>query len=212
MLAELPTPSKAVPNPRLRQRNETISPRLSLFRGLDRSLGMGFSGENLVAGLVAGSAASRGVSENIRHGWYSFPGYRHYHAPAADRLCHRPYWWVAARVINGPLETFPRYHRNARPRIANAAQRVLGPSRAFVVRANRSSDALCRGNGNTLVGRDCDRYRGAACSADLPAGGGVPGGKTVVYFAFKYTRRRIPLFFLVEEGKEGGLSGFASWW
>src|SRR5207248_8295383 len=112
--SRIPTPSKAVPNPRLRQRNETIPPRLSLFRGLDRSLGMGFSGENLVAGLVAGSAASRGVSENIRHGWYSFSGYRHYHAPAADRLCHRPYWWVAARGINGPLESFPRYHRDAR--------------------------------------------------------------------------------------------------
>src|SRR5438477_9986762 len=103
MLAELPTPSKAVPNPRLRQRNETIPPRLSLFRGLDRSLGMGFSGENLVSGLVAGSSASRGVSGNIRHGWYSVPGYRHYHSPAADPLAHRPDGWVAGRVIKGPL-------------------------------------------------------------------------------------------------------------
>src|SRR5213080_2104053 len=183
MLAELPTPSKAVPNPRLQQRNETIPPRLSLFRGLDRSLGMGFSGENLVAGLVAGSAASRGVSENIRHGWYSFPGYRHYHAPAADRLCHRPYWWVAARVINGPLETFSRYHRDARARIANAAQRVLGPSRAFVVRANGGSHAFCRGNGNALVGRDCHRYRRAACSADLPTGGVDHGIKAFAHLA-----------------------------
>src|SRR5437868_14822974 len=107
MLAELPTPSKAVPNPRLRQRNETIPPRLSLFRGLDRSLGMGFSAENLVAGLVAGSAASRGVSENIRHGWYSCPGYRHYHAPSADRLCHRPLFCVAAGVIDAPSEPLP---------------------------------------------------------------------------------------------------------
>src|SRR5213078_2016038 len=106
MPAELPTPSHAVPSRRLRQRNETIPPRLSLFRGLDRSLGMGLSGEKLVAGLVAGSAASRGVSENSRHGWHSFPSYRHYHAPAADRLYHRPYWWVATRVINGPLESF----------------------------------------------------------------------------------------------------------
>src|SRR5947207_14967506 len=106
MLAELPTPSKAVPNPRLRQRNETIPPRLSLFRGLDRSLGMGFSGENLVAGLVAGAAASRGVSENIRHGWYSFPGYRHYHAPAAHRVCHRPYWGLAAGLLTGPRAYF----------------------------------------------------------------------------------------------------------
>src|SRR6266446_3398891 len=141
MPAELPTPLKAAPNPRLQARHETILPRDSFLRGPDRSLGMGFSRENLVAGLAAGSAAGRGVSENIRHGWHSAPGYRHYHAPAADRLCHRPYWWIAARVINGPLETFPRYHRDARARIANAAQRVLGPSRAFVVRANRGSDA-----------------------------------------------------------------------
>src|SRR3989440_11205815 len=117
MLAELPTPSKAVLNPRLRQRNETIPPRRSLFRGLDRSLGMGFSGENLVAGLVAGSAASRGVSENIRHGWHSSPGYRYHHAPAADRLCHWPYWWIASRVINGALGTFSGHHRDARARI-----------------------------------------------------------------------------------------------
>src|SRR6266581_4067075 len=106
MPAELPTPSKAVPNPKLRQRNETTPPRLSLFRGLDRPLGMGFSRQDLVAGLVAGAAASRGVSENIGHRWHSGPGYHHYHAPAADRLCNRPGWRVAARVINGPLETF----------------------------------------------------------------------------------------------------------
>src|SRR6266550_835842 len=155
MPAELPTPSKAAPNPRLRQRNETIPPRLSLFRGLDRPLGMGFSRENLVAGLVAGSAAGRGVSENIRHGWHSAPGYRHYHAPAADRLCHRPYWWIASRVINGALGAFSRYHWDARPRIANTAQRVLGASRASVVRANGGGHALCRGNGNALVDRDC---------------------------------------------------------
>src|SRR6266436_10441830 len=143
MPAELPTPLKAAPSPRRQPRHETIPPRRSFLRGLDRSLGMGFPRKNLVAGLVAGSAASRGVSENIRHGWYSFPGYRHYHAPAADRLCHRPYWWVAARVINGPLETFPRYHRDARARIANAAQRMLGASRASVVRANGGGHALC---------------------------------------------------------------------
>src|SRR6266513_3038556 len=183
MLAELPTPSKAVPNPRLRQRNETIPPRLSLFRGLDRSLGMGFSGENLVAGLVAGSAAGRGVSENIRHGWHSAPGYRHYHAPAADRLCHRPYWWIASRVINGALGTFSRYRRDARARIANTAQRVLGPARAFVVWANGSSDAFRRGNGNALVRRHRNGYRSAACSADLPASGTDHGIKAFAHLA-----------------------------
>ena len=61
MPAELPTPSKAAHNPRLRPRNETIPPRRSFLRGLGRSLGMGFSRENLVAGLVAGAAASRGI-------------------------------------------------------------------------------------------------------------------------------------------------------
>src|SRR5437870_10870724 len=154
MPAELLTPSKAVPNPRLRQRNETIPPRLSLFRGFDRPLGRGFSRENLVTGLVAGAAASRGVSQNSGHRWHSFPGYRHHHAPAADRLCHRPYWWVAARLINGPLESFSRHHRDARARVANAPQRVLGSSRASVVRANGGSHALCRGYGNALVSRD----------------------------------------------------------
>src|SRR6266550_3595849 len=183
MLAELPTPSKAVPNPRLRQRNETIPPRLSLFRGLDRSLGMGFSGENLVAGLAACAAASRGVSENIRHGWYSFPSYRHHHAPAADRLCHRPYWWVATRVIDCPLESFSRYHWDARPRIANAPERMLGASCPSVVRANGGGHALCCGNGNALVGRDCDRYRGAACSADLPTSGVDHGIKAFAHLA-----------------------------
>src|SRR5438874_11449658 len=183
MPAELRTPSKAAPNPRLRQRNETIPPRLSLFLGLDRPLGMGFSRQDLVAGLVAGAAAGRGVPENIGYRWHSFPGYRHYHAPAADRLCHRPYWWIAARVINCPLESFSRYHRDARPRIANAAQCVLGPSRASLVRANGGSHALCRGNGNTLVGRDCHRYRRAACSADLPTGGVDHGIKAFAHLA-----------------------------
>ena len=112
------------------------------FAVLIGSLGMGFPRENLVASLAAGSAASRGVSENSGHRWHAFPGYRHHHAPAADRLCHRHYWWVAARVINGALGTFSRYHRDARARIANTAQRVLGPARAFVVRANGGSDAL----------------------------------------------------------------------
>src|SRR6266568_4764091 len=106
MPAELPTPSKAAPNPSLLSRNETISPRLSLFRGLDRPLGMGFSRQDLVAGLVTCATASGRVSENIGHRWHSVPGYRHHHAPAADRLCNRPGWRVAARVINGPLETF----------------------------------------------------------------------------------------------------------
>src|SRR5438067_4400738 len=129
MPVELPTLSKAAPNPRLRQRNETIPPRRSFLRGLDRPLGMGFSRENLVASLVTGSAAGRGVSKNIGHRWHSFSGYRHYHAPAADRLCHRPYWWIASRVINGALGTFSRYHRHARPWIARAPQRLLGPSR-----------------------------------------------------------------------------------
>src|SRR5205814_10694588 len=104
MPAELPTPSKAAPNPRLQPRHETIPPRRSFLRGLDRSLGMGFSRENLVAGLVAGSAASCGVSQNGGHRWHSCSGYRHHHAPVADRLCHRPYWWAAARVIDGALE------------------------------------------------------------------------------------------------------------
>src|SRR5947208_13278405 len=150
MPAELPTPSKAAPNPRLRQRNETIPPRRSFLRDLDRSLGMGFSRQDLVAGLVAGAAAGRGVPENIGYRWHSFPGYRHYHAPAADRLCHRPYWWIAARLINGPLESFSRHHRDARARVANAPQRVLGSSRTSVVRANGGSHALCRGYGNPL--------------------------------------------------------------
>src|SRR5438270_308793 len=106
MPAELLTLSKAGPNRKLRPRNETIPPRLSLLRGLDRPLGMGFSRENLVAGFVAVPAAGRGVSENIGHGWHSFPGDRHHHAPAANRLCYRPYWWVASRVIDGSLEIF----------------------------------------------------------------------------------------------------------
>src|SRR6201986_1872574 len=103
MPAELPTPSRAAPNPSPQPRHETISPRHSFLRGLDRPLGMGFSRKNLVAGLVTGSATGRGVSKNIGHRWHSFSGYRHYHAPAADRLCHRPYWWTASRVINGAL-------------------------------------------------------------------------------------------------------------
>src|SRR6266403_2372523 len=183
MPAELPTPSKAVPNPRLRQRNETIPPRRSFLRSLNRPLGMGFSRENLVAGLVAGPAAGGGVSENIGHRRDSFPGYRHYHASAADRLCHRPYWWIASRVINGALGTFSGYHRDARARIANTAQRVLGPARASVVRANGGGHALCCGNGNALVGCDCDRYRSAACSADLPASGTDHGIKAFAHLA-----------------------------
>src|SRR5438552_1714550 len=152
MPAELPTPSKAVPNPKLRQRNETIPPRRSLLRHFDRSVGMGFSRENLVTGLAAGAAAGRGVSENIGHGWHSCPRYRHHHAPAPDRLCYRPCWWIAPWFIDGALESFSRHHRDARARIANAAQCVLGPPRASVVRANGGSHALCRGNGNALVG------------------------------------------------------------
>src|SRR5205823_14519073 len=147
MPAELPTPSKAAPNPRLQPRHETIPPRRSFLRGLDRSLGMGFSRENLVAGLVAGSAASCGVSQNGGHRWHTKSSYRHHHAPVADRLCHRPYWWAAARVIDGALESLSRHHWDPRPRIANAAQRVLGASRASVVRTNIGSDAFCRGNG-----------------------------------------------------------------
>src|SRR5438132_3297084 len=186
MPAELLTPSKAVHIPRLGQRNETIPPRLSLFRGFDRPLGRGFSRENLVTGLVAGAAASRGVSQNSGHRWHSFSGYRHYHAPAADRLCYWPYWWVAARLINGPLESFSRHHRDARARVTNAPQRVLGPSRAFVVRADGGSDAFCRGNGNTLVGRDCDRYRRAAPSADLPPCGVDHGIKAFAHLAYSH--------------------------
>src|ERR1044072_4624651 len=60
---ELLTLSRPVSNPR-KQRNETIPPGLSFFRYPDCPLGLGFSRENLVAGLVAGSAAGGGVSEN----------------------------------------------------------------------------------------------------------------------------------------------------
>src|SRR5437879_58069 len=183
MPAELPMLSKAAPNPKPRRRNETTPPRRSFLCDLDRPLGMGFSRENLVAGLVAGAAAGRGVSENIGHRWHSFPSYCHHHAPVADRLCHRPCWWVAARVIDGALESLSRHHWDPRPRIANAAQRVLGASRASVVRTNRGSDAFCRGNGNTLVGRDCDRYRSATCSADFPASGVDHGIKAFAHLA-----------------------------
>ena len=49
------------------------------------------------------------LEENISHRWHSFSGYRHYHAPVADWLCHRPYWWFyLSRVINGALGTFSR--------------------------------------------------------------------------------------------------------
>src|SRR5439155_1581609 len=41
MPAELPTPSKAAPSPRRQPRHETIPPRRSFLRGLDRSLVMG---------------------------------------------------------------------------------------------------------------------------------------------------------------------------
>src|SRR6476619_1323256 len=194
MPAELPTPSKAVPNPRLRPRNETIPPRRSFLRGLDRPLGMGFPRENLVTGLVAGSSASRGVSKNSGYRWHTFPRYRHYHAPAADRLCYRPYWWVAARVINGPLGTFSGHHRDARARIANAAQRVLGPARAFVVRANGSSDAFRRGNGNALVRRHRNRYWRAPCPPDLPAGRAHHGIKAFAHLAKSDLTRSPPLY------------------
>src|SRR5205085_12358220 len=110
MPAELLTPSKTALNPRLQPRHETIPPRRSFLRGLDRFLGMGFSRKNLVAGLVAGAAASRGVSQNSGYRWHPCPGYRHHHAPAADRLCHRPYRMVPARVIIGTLECFSRCH------------------------------------------------------------------------------------------------------
>src|SRR6478672_11627376 len=203
MPAELPTPSKAAPNPRLRQRNETIPPRRSFLRGLDRPLGMGFSRENLVAGLVAGSAAGRGVSENIRHGWHSAPGYRHYHAPAADRLCHRPYWWIASRVINGALGTFSRYRRDARARIANTAQRVLGPARAFVVWANGSSDAFRRGNGNALVRRHRNRHWRAPCPPDLPAGRAHHGIKAFAHLAKSDLTRSPPLYCSWNEARLG---------
>src|SRR5256885_435408 len=194
MPAELPTPSKAAPNPRLRQRNETIPPRRSFLRGLDRPLGMGLSRQDLVAGLVAGAAASRGVSENSGHRWHSFPGYCHHHAPAADRLCHRPCWWIAAWSTDGALESLSRHYRDARARIADAAQRVLGPARAFVVRANGGSHALCRGNGNTLVGRDCHRYRRAPCPANLPAGRPDPWIKTIAPLGLSHLSRRPPPF------------------
>src|SRR5207253_1931188 len=159
MPAELLTPSKAVPNPKLRPRDETIPPRLSLFRDPDRPLGVGFSCENLVAGFVTCAAASRGVSENIGYGWHSCSGYHHYHAPAVDRLC---YWfggWITSWSIDGALESFSRHHRDARARVANTPQRVLGPARAFVVRANGGSHALCRGNWHH-AGDCCHRVAG----------------------------------------------------
>src|SRR4029079_17224619 len=108
MPAELPTPSKATPNQRLRQQDETIPPRRSFLRGLDRPLGMGFSRENLVASLVTGSAAGRGVSKNIGRRWHSFSVYRHFPGPGAHWLCYRAFWWIGSRVINGALGTFSR--------------------------------------------------------------------------------------------------------
>src|SRR6476659_3706864 len=152
--AELPTLSRAVPNPRLEQRNETILPGLSFFRHPDCPLGLGFSRENLVAGLVAGPAAGGGVSENNGRGWHSAKRYRYHHATAAHWLCYRSHWGIAARAANRALESFSRYHRNPGARPANFAQRVLGPACPLVVRPNRSRHAFCRRHGHPLVCRD----------------------------------------------------------
>src|SRR6476469_2093694 len=181
--AELPTLSRAVPNPRLEQRNETIPPGLSFFRDPDCPLGLGFSRETLVAGLVAGPAAGGGLSENNGHGWHSAKRYRYHHATAAHWLCYRSHWWIAARAANRALESFSRYHRDPGARPANFAQRVLGPACPLVVRPNRGRHALCRGNGNALVRRHRNRYWCAPCPADLPTGRSDHGFKTFAHLA-----------------------------
>src|SRR5438874_10390287 len=136
MPAKSRTLSKPVPAPKPCQPNETLVPRCSLLRHPHRALGIGLPRQTLVAGIIAGSGASRGIFENIHRGWHPLKRDFHHYASAPDWLCHWPGWRTAARLVNGALESFSRYHRDARSGFADPAQRVLGPARALVVRAN----------------------------------------------------------------------------
>ena len=85
----------------------------------------------------------------------------------ADRLFHRLGRRLAARSAHRALERSARHHRDARARLADPAERLLGAAGAALVRANGSGDAVCRRHGHALVGRDRDRHRRAQCPADL---------------------------------------------
>ena len=66
------------------------------FAGLDCLWEWAFRAKIWSPVLVAVAAAGGGISEDSGRRWHAFAGDRHYNAPAAHRLCHRHYWWVAA--------------------------------------------------------------------------------------------------------------------
>src|SRR5205823_3948604 len=118
-------------------RNETFSFRYAVLCCSPIDLGGAVPCKDLVACPRAFAAAGCSLFGRCCRGWNPGKSHDRYNAAVADRLYH----WIACRTpigaADGVFEAVARYDWHAGPRSTGAAECVLGPACAVVVRTDR---------------------------------------------------------------------------
>src|SRR6266581_3234124 len=173
---------------------EKISFRRRFLWCAHSRVAMGLSGKNLVASIAAITAASWQLFKGRYRRWDTRPRHCDHHAPASYRLFLRNYRRPATGAAHCAVEFIARYARDDCARTANVTERLLGPPRTALVRANRSGDVVRGCDGHFVVGYHRHRNRRAECAPNLSARGPHHGFEASAHLAQGYSSRVIAIY------------------